>query len=81
MASILTESSQNSLFNIQSIFSSDSVNVAGPLSKTTTKLMSMPIFLYLRIGLFLTLLKKVHFGKLQPPDEVLYKTFLKISEE
>ena len=30
-------------FIIQSIFSSDSVNVAGPLSKMTTKSMSQPI--------------------------------------
>ena len=29
--------------NFQAIFSSDSVNVAGQLSKTTTKLMSQPI--------------------------------------
>ena len=32
-------------FIIQSIFSSDSVNVAGPLSKTATKSMSQPILL------------------------------------
>ena len=34
-------------FIIQSIFSSDSVNVAGPLSKTATKSMSQPILFYL----------------------------------
>ena len=32
-------------FIIQSIFSSDSVNVAGPLSKTATKSLSQPILL------------------------------------
>ena len=32
--------------NFQAVFSSDSVNVAGPLSKTTTKSMSQPILWY-----------------------------------
>ena len=31
--------------NFQAVFSSDSVNVAGPLSKTTTKSLSLPILL------------------------------------
>ena len=31
--------------NFQAVFSSDSVNVAGPLSKTATKSMSQPILL------------------------------------
>ena len=33
--------------NFQAVFSSDSVNVAGPLSKTATKSMSQPILLNL----------------------------------
>ena len=35
--------------NFQAVFSSDSVNVAGPLSKTTTKSLSQPILLDLRV--------------------------------
>ena len=31
------------LVNFQPVFSSDSVNIAGPLSKTTTKSLSQPI--------------------------------------
>ena len=32
--------------NFQAVFSSDSVNVAGPLSKTATKSMSQPILFH-----------------------------------